>query len=184
MTDEQQCIYSCPPGKHEDSWWVCYGERPNASNDGGVLAAIGARQERDRIERMLIAHEEDEKGLIEGLMARVNDVATKEQVASISFEIGKLSQAYTTAVEKLEHRIVVLEGQMEQARAQIQGLTLGMVTFSLDDPSREKLRLLLRGQDGRTRELELQDSRRTLEELGQGGSDDPIIPDEKGTSRR
>lgn len=94
-----------------------------------------------------------------------NDHQLQEELSALRTRVQVAEAKLNTVSADLEHRIMVLESQMEQARGQIQGLTLGMVTFSLDDPSREKLVALLRGKR-------------------QGGSDDQIVPEEEGTSRR
>ncbi len=162
MSTEQQCPYGCPPGKHADPAWLCYAERPDASTDSVVVAAIGARQERDRIEGRIQEAEERIARINElaGEMgSRLSHVATREGLAELSLQVGKLTGEIYAKVQALEvkvntvsadleHRIVVLESQMEQALGQIEGLTLarhGHLQL-LDDPSREKLKALLRGK--------------------------------------
>lgn len=116
-------------------------------------AAIGARQERDRIERLLYDHAEHASEKV--YQSRVQ-VAEREIIA-LRTRLQVLEVKHNTVEGDLEHRIVVLEGRMENVLARLDGLTLGMVTLSLDDPSREKLKALLRGRS--------------------------IVPDEEGTSR-
>lgn len=51
-----------------------------------------------------------------------------------------------TVSADLEHRIVVLESQMENVRARLDGHDLGFVTMGLDKRGKENLGYMLRGR--------------------------------------
>lgn len=53
-----------------------------------------------------------------------------------------------TVTADLQHRIVVLEGQMENVRARLDGHDLGFATMGLDDTGKEKLAAMLHEADG------------------------------------
>ncbi len=108
----------------------------------------------------------------------------KEHLRQVGREVLAFGERLTVLKDKLDqviedaqHTMRVLESRTELICARLDGHDLGFVTMGLDEDGRKKLAAMLR-REHEPREIW------SDWESSQGSCDEPIIPDEEGTSRR
>lgn len=132
--------------KHADAHIVLAQELGQLAS-GQFAEAVGARQERDRIERRLNAHAEHAAEKVYQSRVRVAEREIIELRTRLQIAEAKLN----TVEADLEHRIVVLESRMDTVMARLDGHDLGFAKLSLDEEGKAALARMMRlGEKGGT----------------------------------